>query len=112
MNIRITTFVAVALLTLATSTGSAQAVSNREGVWFNIGIGAGSLGCSDCAGERVTGPSGGIPLGGTLSRGVLIGAFSNGWAKSEDGATITAGSLVLGLRLYPSKDAGFSSSAE
>jgi hypothetical protein len=97
-----------ALLFAASSTDAeAQTTSAREGVWFNIGMGVGSLGCSDCAGERITGPSGGIALGGTISRGVLIGAFSNGWVKSEDGATITAGSLVLGVRLYPSDDAGF-----
>ena len=106
MNTRNSSFVAIALLTLAASTGSAQATSNREGFWFNIGIGAGSLGCNDCE-DRVTGPSGGLALGGTISRQFLLGAFSNGWAKEEDGVTITAGTLVVGARFYPSESSGF-----
>ena len=48
MNIRTSSFVAVALLAVVTSTSSAQAAPNREGFWFNIGLGVGSLGCSDC----------------------------------------------------------------
>ena len=88
------------------SSAGAQTTSNREGLWFNIGMGAGSLGCNDC-GERVTGPSGGLAIGGTISRGVLLGVFSNGWVKSEDGVTVTAGTLVFGARFYPSNDAGF-----
>ena len=94
-------------LAVVTSAASAQTTSDRQGFWFNIGIGAGSLGCNDCGGERTTAPSGGLALGGTVSRQLLIGAFSNGWAKSEDGVTITAGTLVLGVRFYPSESSGF-----
>jgi hypothetical protein len=61
----------------------------REGFWFNIGLGAGSLGCSDCD-ERTSGLSGGLALGGTINQNWLLGAFSNGWTKSEDGVTLTA----------------------
>jgi hypothetical protein len=96
------------LLLLAVTTPGihAQQPPKREGFFFNIGLGAGSLGCSDCD-ERVTGLSGGIALGGALNPQWTLGAFSNGWAKSVDGVTLTAGTLVLGARFYPAVESGF-----
>lgn len=85
----------------------AQAPQTREGFWFNIGLGAGSLGCSECDDERVNGLSGGIALGGTINQNWILGAFSNGWTKSEDGVSLTAGTLVFGARFYPSVESGF-----
>lgn len=84
----------------------AQTPQIREGFWFNIGLGAGSLGCSECD-ERVMGLSGGLALGGAANEQWLVGVFSNGWAKAEDGVTVTAGSLVFGARFYPSLEVGF-----
>jgi len=106
MNTRTSSFVAVALLTLATSTSSAQATPNREGFWFNIGLGMGSLGCSDCE-VRESGLSGGLALGATVSSHWLIGLFSNAWTKSQDGVTLTASTVVAGARFYPSATGGF-----
>ena len=37
----------------------------REGFWFNVGFGYGSLGCEDCR-DRLNGFSGGLSLGGTI----------------------------------------------
>ena len=88
------------------SGAQAQHPQKREGFWFNVGIGYGTLGCSDCD-TRISGASGGIALGGTVNQSLLIGVFSNGWTKSELGTTLSAGTLVLGLRYYPSKDGGF-----
>jgi hypothetical protein len=99
--------IALAALTLLATEARAQNQHPRDGFWFNIGFGVGSLGCSDCGGERETGATGGIALGGTLSRHWYLGAFSNGWTKSEDGVTLTAGTLVLGARFYPAIDGGF-----
>lgn len=84
----------------------AQNPSAREGLWFYVGIGTGSLGCSDCD-TRLTGASGGLALGGTVNAHWLVGAFTNGWVKSEDGATLSAGTLVFGARYYPSATSGF-----
>ena len=98
--------VLLAIVTSA-STLNAQNSHSRQGFWLNLGLGAGSLGCNDCGDERETGASGGLALGGTLSRQWLLGAFSNGWTKSQDGVTITAGTLVVGARFYPSVDGGF-----
>ena len=80
--------------------------SEREGFWLSIGLGYGSLGCDACDG-RLTGGSGNISLGGTLSPHVLLGVFSNAWTKTEGGATATAGTLTAGIRVYPSATAGF-----
>jgi hypothetical protein len=38
MNTRTSSLVAIALLTLATSTSSAQSTPILDGLWFNIGI--------------------------------------------------------------------------
>jgi len=82
-------------------------VAAREGFWINVGLGAGSMGCEGCD-DRVTGPSGNLALGGSLGGGqVLLGLFVNSWTKSEDGATLTTGTVTGGFRLYPSHSNGF-----
>jgi len=78
----------------------------RHGFWFSGGLGWGSIGCSDCY-DRVNGVSGGLSLGGTLSQHVQLGASSNGWVKSEDGATVSAGTLTGVVKVYPSSRGGF-----
>lgn len=78
----------------------------RQGFWFNIGLGYGSLGCDNCDG-RTGGVSGGLALGGALSQKLLIGVGTNGWTKSEDGATLTVGTLTAQVRFYPSATGGF-----
>ena len=92
---------------LATApTLNAQRPHVRDGFWFNVGLGVGSLGCDNCD-SRESGLSGQIGLGGTLSDKVIIGVMSNGWTKSEGGATLTVGTLVAGVRFYPSATGGF-----
>jgi len=85
---------------------SAQYPQKREGFWFNIGLGAGSLGCQNCTG-REGGVSGGLALGGTLSDRVLLGGATNGWTKSEGGATLTVSTVTALIRFYPSATGGF-----
>jgi hypothetical protein len=99
-----------ALLVLAAFTlapaAEAQNTHVREGFWFNVGLGVGSLGCNDCS-ERTNGMSGGLALGGSINQHVSLGIFANGWSKSENGATLTAAALTAGLRWYPSATGGF-----
>ncbi|HET9984512.1 MAG TPA: hypothetical protein VFQ38_13020 [Longimicrobiales bacterium] len=85
---------------------AAQKPQTREGFWFSGGLGYGSLGCQDCD-SREGGLSGGLSLGGTLSDRVLLGVGTTGWTKSEDGATLTAGTLAATIRFYPSSTGGF-----
>lgn len=78
----------------------------REGVWFSIGFGYGTLGCQDCD-ERDSGLSGGLAVGGTLNQHVLIGVGTTGFARSYDGELLTAGTLDGRIRVYPSRRSGF-----
>lgn len=79
----------------------------REGFWIGFGLGAGSLGCETCEGEREMGLSGNLKLGGTVSPRFLLGAETNGWYKSEEGVTLTHGNLSAVAYLYPSVTSGF-----
>lgn len=104
--------VAVALLVLAPqavvaqTSETAENTHQRDGFWFNGGLGGGSLGCSDCVG-REGGWTGNLTFGGTLSQKVLLAGSSNVWTKSDNGATVTAGALTAMLRFYPSATGGF-----
>lgn len=84
----------------------AQLGQARDGFWFNLGLGYGSLGCQDCE-TREGGVSGGIALGGTLSDKWLLGVATTGWTKEEDGVQLTAGTLTATARFYPSATGGF-----
>ncbi len=104
------TALALAVIT-ACLAGSALAQQPRQpqlrhGFWFSGGLGYGSLGCQDCGG-RTGSLSGNISLGGTLSQKVLLGVSTNGWTKSENGSTLTVGSLTAAIRFYPSPTGGF-----
>lgn len=78
----------------------------REGFWFNGGLGFGSLGCGTCT-ERAGGASGGLSLGGTLSDRVLLGVGTTGWYRSEEGVTLSVGTVDARLRFYPNVRSGF-----
>ena len=78
----------------------------RRGFWFSGGLGYGSLGCKDCTG-RTGALSGNISLGGTLSPKLLLGVSTNGWTKSENGSSLTVGTLTAAVRFYPSPMGGF-----
>ena len=78
----------------------------RHGFWFSGGLGYGSLGCQNCSG-RTGALSGNISLGGTLSPKLLLGVSTNGWTKSDSGATLTVGTLTAAVRFYPSATGGF-----
>ena len=78
-----------------------QDVPSRQGFWFTLGLGYGSLGCEDCS-SRDGGLSGGLTIGGTISPKLLIGVGTSGWSKSEGGTTLSVGTLDARLRFYPS----------
>jgi hypothetical protein len=78
----------------------------RRGVWFNAGVGYGALGCNNCDGFT-GGLTGGLSLGFTAGRRVLIGVGTTGWTKSENGTTLTVGTVDARFRFYPSAAGGF-----
>ncbi len=84
----------------------AQSAPTRDGFWFSGGLGYGSLGCANC-GSRESGLSGGLSLGGTISPRLLLGVGSEAWTKSEQGVTLTVGTVDARVRFYPSATGGF-----
>ena len=98
------------VLAVAVSAASAQAQHNspiRDGFWISGGLGYGSLGCDNCGGSREGGVSGDISLGGTISPRWLLGVGSAAWTKTQQGATMTVGTLDARVRFYPSATGGF-----
>src|SRR6476620_9407017 len=94
---------------VAVSAASAQAQRNapiRDGFWVSGGLGYGSLGCDNC-GSREGSVSGDLSLGGTISPRLLLGVGSSAWSKSEQGVTMTVGTLDARIRFYPSATGGF-----
>jgi hypothetical protein len=99
-------FLAGLALVAAPLVAHAQNAQVRDGFWFSGGLGYGSLGCQDC-GSRTGGLSGGISAGGTISQRFLLGVGSDAWTKSDQGATLTVGTLDARVRFYPSATGGF-----
>jgi hypothetical protein len=105
---RLALFFAACLIGSFSVFGTAQAQNAplRDGFWFSGGLGYGSLGCDNC-GSREGGISGGLSLGGTISPRFLLGVGTTGWTKSDQGATLTVGTLDARVRFYPSATGGF-----
>ena len=80
--------------------------NDRSGVWFNIGLGYGTLGCEDCY-SREDGLSGNLTLGGTINDRFLIGFGTAGFTKSVDGERFNVGHYDARVRFYPSRTNGF-----
>jgi hypothetical protein len=78
----------------------------RQGFWIGLGLGYGSLGCDGCD-DRLGGVSGGLALGGTLNERLLLGAATTGWSRTEEGTTLSAGTLTALARFYPWVARGF-----
>jgi hypothetical protein len=91
---------------LVTPAAHAQNPQVRDGFWFSIGVGGGSLGCENCE-DRTSGGAGYLAFGGKLSDNILLAGTLSGWGKSEDGVTLTVGLAALTARFYPSASGGF-----
>lgn len=97
------------LVLVALTVSAAEAQSRRpvrDGFWFSGGLGYGTLGCQECD-SRIGGLVGGLVFGGSLSQTVLLGVGTANWVRSEDGATLTAGTLDARFRFYPTRKTGF-----
>jgi hypothetical protein len=94
-------------LAIRATSAHAQNAQIRDGFWFSGGLGYGSLGCDNCGGSRESGISGGVSLGGTITPRFLLGVGSDAWARSQQGATLTVGTLDARVRFYPSTTGGF-----
>lgn len=108
--LRHTTLAVAMLATIVAIPSAAEAQGRpqtRDGFYIGFGLGGGTLGCSDCLGERETGLSGYFKLGGTVSDKLLLGFETNGWWKEEDGVTLSQGNASAAAYLYPSPLSGF-----
>jgi outer membrane protein with beta-barrel domain len=101
----VATALALGLGSVASAQGHPQ---TREGFWIGFGLGWGSfsLKCSGCSGSEGS-FSGYLKMGGTLSPKLLLGGETNGWTKSEGGATLTAGNASATMYFYPAPASGF-----
>jgi len=98
------TGLAALLTVLLTSTSFAQHAQTRQGFWIGGGMGYGTMGisCDGCPDfDREGSLSGYIKLGGTLRQNILLGVETNGWTKSEGGATLTMGNVSGAAYWYP-----------
>jgi hypothetical protein len=96
----------IAAVAVSAASAHAQNAQIRDGFWVSGGLGYGSLGCDNC-GSREGSLSGDLSLGGTISPRFLLGVGSSAWSKSEQGVTMTVGTLDARVRFYPSTTGGF-----
>src|SRR6266566_3612645 len=94
----------MALLVLGVSVASAQHPQTRKGFWIGFGFGYGSYSCTDCGSTGSV--SGYLKMGGTVGPHLLLGGETNGWTKSENGATIDAGNASFTAYYYPQPASG------
>ncbi|MGE5802127.1 MAG: hypothetical protein ACM358_07700 [Gemmatimonadota bacterium] len=92
-------------LTLATGVSAAQAHEHR-GFWIGFGLGGGVNLNDGLDGERLSGGTGYLRLGGTPSQRVLLGFEGNFWGRDQDGATIARGNGTFTTMFYPSTQGG------
>ena len=89
------------------SVSSAQGhPQTREGFFISFGFGPGSIGCDACGGDRESGLSGYLKLGGTLNEQLLLGFESNAWVKEESGVTLTSAIAAAVVQYYPNVETG------
>jgi hypothetical protein len=94
----------LACLSSSTQAQSSRRANARQGFWVGFGLGSGSAGtnCPSCNTVRSSGLSGYARLGGTLSRSILLGVETNGWAHSEAGVDESIGFGSVVVLWYPS----------
>lgn len=107
MRARMGMLAAVLGLLLAPAVLSAQGYPHkREGFWFSGGMGAASLGCSECEGKRAGGLGASVALGGTLRPNILFGGSVDLWTKTENETSLSVGSVSAVFRIYPKTESG------
>ena len=83
---------------------------SRHGVWFGFGVGFGSLSrtCDICPNVPNEGAvTGYVKVGATPDEQLQVGLELAGWRKNVQGSTITSGSGLIVVYVYPVKTSGF-----
>jgi hypothetical protein len=100
----------LAIVCFTAGTAAAQRPQTREGFWISGGLGYGSLDLScgeGCRSDRESGTTALLAMGGTRSRGLLIGGELEGWVKEVDGVDISFGHISGVVYWYPRPETGF-----
>lgn len=82
----------------------AQDAPARRGFWLGLGFGVGSLArtCDVCDNmPGVSGPTAFVKLGATPDEQMQVGVEADWWRNTVDGSTITSGSALVVVQLYP-----------
>jgi hypothetical protein len=100
------TAISIVALTVLALPLRAQGDPQRDGLWFSLGMGSGSLACDHC-GARLSGLAGQFTLGTAINARWLLGVGANGWTKSFDGRRLAMNAMTAQARYYPSADTRF-----
>jgi hypothetical protein len=102
-----TGLVCLALLVGLASVGFAGTYPQDHNGWsIGFGVGGGSAGVSNDAGQssdRTSGGMGSFRVGYPLNPKVSLGLESNAWTKSEEGVTVTFSATTVGAAFFPSE---------
>lgn len=105
--IRHTVFLLAGLLVGASNVvaqHSTASSSRGTGFWYAVGVAPAwtRVTCAICAGERATGMSAHVALGGRTSRTVRVGGELAAWRERDAGVTQTLMSIGAAAYWYPS----------
>lgn len=82
----------------------------RQGLWFSVGLGAGStsIHCQICAGDLGSrGTAGYARMGTTINGRLLVGAELNGWLRGSEGGNQRVVALTGNGYWYPNPRHGY-----
>jgi hypothetical protein len=81
----------------------------RQGFTIGFGLGGGSaaFSCDFCGDDREAGGVGYLRLGGAVRPNLVVAGEVGGWAKEQDGVTLSATNVTGTLVWYPNVASGF-----
>ena len=81
----------------------------RQGFTISFGLGGGSasFNCNGCASSRESAGTGYLRIGGTFRPDLIVAGQTDAWTKTENGATLTAGTADFVVQWYPQVAGGF-----
>jgi len=104
-----TIFRVLALSALTAAPLAAQNAQTREGfaISFGLGGGSGAMTADGGSSDRRGAPSGYLRVGGAYKPNLILSGEINAWTKSQDGATLTIGTVNATAQYYPAAEMGF-----
>ena len=99
----------LAALAAAATPLAGQRPQTREGFWIGFGFGAGSARetCDGCGDTTVTGFTGFVKIGGTVTPKLLLAGDVHVWTKDYNPGTEALGSVTMIAQYYPNVRSGF-----